>query len=598
MASSRDLRGSRPVPSPTSLMNATRVALTASILALLGACNGGGGSPRRTLLVGTVASSLQEGTVLAPITVSVVDGSNNVVASDNPTVTIALANTGLGATLGGTLSVTAVAGVATFGNLTLTGEGSGLSFVATASGLTAGTSTSFTVLALPTQLVITSPAPSGPAPFTAFDVTVELRSARNTLVTTATDTVTLGTAALPDLLWHASGTVTELVEVTTGAAVIKTLPSVLTTEKFSAVYDEDIGLLRVSDINSRFCIANPGSGDICAYRNAATGSADFRGMTFDGNGVMYTVLNTSLNLRTIDLFSGVDSAAAVPTISMSGFTPTAVPGMASQPGTGFVHAIVRQTGSGPRRLARMDLATAVLTDVGDLGDAFASLTFCPDGTLYGVTGNGAAVAETLYTIDPTTGTPTLVGALGNGADGEIIAYVPRTVRGTTSVAAVGGIATFTGVYFDQPGTGYVVTAAASGATSASLASVDVSGAVTPTSTVSFVASTSTVAENVAGGIAEITLQLSVAETHVVPVMISIDGSSTAAIGGSTPDATKAGAFQVLIPAGATTATFQVPIVDDTTAETDETLVFTIRSAVLAAAVGGTATHTLTIQSNE
>ena len=96
-----------------------------------------------------------------------------------------------------------------------------------------------------------------------------------------------------------------------------------------------------------------------------------------------------------------------------------------------------------------------------------------------------------------------------------------------------------------------------------------------------------------GGIAEITLQLSAAETHVVPVMISIDTTSTATIGGSTPDATKAGAFQVLIPAGETTATFQVPIVDDTTAESDETLVFTIRSAVLAAAVGSTATHTLT-----
>lgn len=581
-------------------MNVTRVALTASILTLLGACSSGGGgsSPRRTLLVGTVAGSLLEGSVLTPITVSVVDGNNDVVTGQTPTVTIALANTGLGATLGGTLSVAAVAGVATFSNLTLTGEGSGLSFVASATGLTSGTSTSFTVLAAPTQLVITSSAPSAPAPFTAFDVTVELRSARNTLVTTATDTVTLSTADLPDLLWHASGTVTELVEVTTGAAVIKTLSSSLTTEKFSAIYDEEIGLLRVSDIGSRFCISNPGSGDICIYQNTATGTADFRGMTFDANGVLHAALNTSLDLRTIDVWNGVDSAATAPTFTMPGFTPTGIPGMATQPGTGFVYAIVRQVSSGPRRLALVDLATAVLTDVGDLGDAFASLTFCPDGTLYGVTGNGASVPETLYTVNPTTGAPTLVGALGNGADGEIIAYVPRTVRGTTSVAAVAGVATFTSVYFDQPGTGYVVTAAASGLTSASLAAVDVSGAVTPTSTVSFVDATSTVAENAVGGMAEITLQLSVAETHVVPVMISIDNTSTATIGGSTPDATKAGAFQVLIPAGATTATFQVPIVDDSTTESDETLVFTIRSAVLAASVGSSGTHTLTIQSNE
>ena len=46
--------------------------------------------------------------------------------------------------------------------------------------------------------------------------------------------------------------------------------------------------------------------------------------------------------------------------------------------------------------------------------------------LYGVTGDGAAVPETLYTIDPTTAVPTLVTALGNGDDGEEIAYNPAT----------------------------------------------------------------------------------------------------------------------------------------------------------------------------
>ncbi len=580
-------------------MNSPRFALAALVFSVFGACDSGShGSAMPTLQVSTVASSPLEGSVLAPITVSVVDGNSSVVAGQTPTITIALADTGLGATLGGTLSVAAVAGIATFSDLTLTGEGSGIRFVATATGLTAGTSTPFTVMAVATQLVITSSTPSGLAPFTAFDATVELRSARNTLVTTATDTVTLTTADLPDLLWHASGTVTELIEVTTGPAVARTLPSSLTSEKFSVVYDDSLGLLRVSDINRRFCITNPGSGDICVYRNTATGTTNFRGMVSDANGVLHTVPNSSMNLRTIDLLDGIDSAATVPTLTMAGFTATGVPGMAKQPGTGFVYGIVRQSGSGPRRLALVDLAAAVLTDVGDLGDAFASLTFTPTGMLYGVTGDGANIRETLYTIDPTTGVPTLVGALGNGNDGEIIAAVPRTVRGTTSVAAVGGVATFTGLYFDHLGTGYVMTAAASGATAASMSSFDVSGTVTPAATVSFAAATSTVAENVVGGMAEITLQLSAAEAHMVPVMISIETTSTATIGGSTPDATMAGAFQVIIPAGATSATFQMPIVDDATAEADETLEFTIRSAVLAAAIGAQATHTLTIQSNE
>ncbi len=44
--------------------------------------------------------------------------------------------------------------------------------------------------------------------------------------------------------------------------------------------------------------------------------------------------------------------------------------------------------------------------------------------LYGVTGDGASVKETLYTLDQTNGNKTLVMALGNGNDGEVIAYNP------------------------------------------------------------------------------------------------------------------------------------------------------------------------------
>ena len=47
------------------------------------------------------------------------------------------------------------------------------------------------------------------------------------------------------------------------------------------------------------------------------------------------------------------------------------------------------------------------------------------GTLYAVTGDGAnSNPETLYTLNQTTGAPTLVRALGNGGDGETIAFNP------------------------------------------------------------------------------------------------------------------------------------------------------------------------------
>jgi hypothetical protein len=46
-------------------------------------------------------------------------------------------------------------------------------------------------------------------------------------------------------------------------------------------------------------------------------------------------------------------------------------------------------------------------------------------TLYGVTGDGASTSETLFIIDQTTGAPTFFMTLGNGSDGEVIAFNPN-----------------------------------------------------------------------------------------------------------------------------------------------------------------------------
>ncbi len=65
-----------------------------------------------------------------------------------------------------------------------------------------------------------------------------------------------------------------------------------------------------------------------------------------------------------------------------------------------------------------------MTQVGNLGDNFSSITFSPTGQLFGVTGDGATVPETLYEINPATAAKTLLTPLGNGADGEVICYNP------------------------------------------------------------------------------------------------------------------------------------------------------------------------------
>ena len=73
-------------------------------------------------------ASLTAGTPFG-LTVEVEDSSGNIETSFNGTVTVALANNPGGATLGGTLTVTATNGVATFSGLTLTTAASGYTIV-------------------------------------------------------------------------------------------------------------------------------------------------------------------------------------------------------------------------------------------------------------------------------------------------------------------------------------------------------------------------------------------------------------------------------------------------------------------------------------
>ncbi|MCX6296823.1 MAG: hypothetical protein NTX97_12330 [Bacteroidetes bacterium] len=75
-----------------------------------------------------------------------------------------------------------------------------------------------------------------------------------------------------------------------------------------------------------------------------------------------------------------------------------------------------------RVLGKIDLATGVCTQVGNLGSNFSSLTFDGSGQLYGATGNGATPPETLFKIDKTTAATTLMYAMGSGADGEVLCY--------------------------------------------------------------------------------------------------------------------------------------------------------------------------------
>ena len=138
--------------------------------------------------------------------------------------------------------------------------------------------------------------------------------------------------------------------------------------------------------------------------------------------------NGSLFVFDPDTLTWIDGKS----VTLPGFTVTGITGLTVHPtlappndgDNGRIYAILKVSGVSGRVLATIDPATGIATQIGNLGDNFSSLSFREDGQLFGVTGNGATVPETMFLIDKGTAVKTLATPLGAGADGDIIAYNP------------------------------------------------------------------------------------------------------------------------------------------------------------------------------
>lgn len=122
----------------------------------------------------------------------------------------------------------------------------------------------------------------------------------------------------------------------------------------------------------------------------------------------------------IDVDTAVTSSilsVTVPTRTITGIIAAAM-----DPTSGKTYAIVKAAAVAGRLLIIIDLATAAGVEVGNLGDNFSSLAFRSDGQLFGLTGDGATVPETMYLIDKTNATKVFARTLSNGLDGEVLAY--------------------------------------------------------------------------------------------------------------------------------------------------------------------------------
>jgi hypothetical protein len=157
-----------------------------------------------------------------------------------------------------------------------------------------------------------------------------------------------------------------------------------------------------------------------------------------GDPFLYAGDSSAGALYTIDKANGA-TIETVP-VTIGGEQVASIKGLAALESTGELFAVViasRPTDQPPVsdfRLVTITPDTGVATEIGVLGDRFAGLAWGPyfptEGqppwteTLFGVTGDGATNPEQLFVIDHTTATTMLLWNLGNGGDGEAIAYNP------------------------------------------------------------------------------------------------------------------------------------------------------------------------------
>ena len=157
------------------------------------------------------------GAAITPaVTVTIEDAGGNPVTTATNAVTMAIGTNPSSGTLTGTLTVNAVAGVATFSNLSINAAGSGYTLAASATGLTGATSSAFNVTAGTASKLAFTVQPTnvvGGAVITPA-VAVTIEDARGNPVTTATNVVTMAIGTNP-----ASGTLTGTLTVNAVAGV-------------------------------------------------------------------------------------------------------------------------------------------------------------------------------------------------------------------------------------------------------------------------------------------------------------------------------------------------------------------------------------------
>jgi alpha-tubulin suppressor-like RCC1 family protein len=285
------------IASATALTAATSAAFTVV-----------GGAATQLVFAQQPVNTVVGASISPAIVVTAQDANGNVATAYTGAVTLALGANPGGSTLSGTTTVAAVAGVATFNNISLNKASAGYTLTASSSALTPATSAAFTIAGPATQLVV-SQLPASAAAGTAITpaITVTARDANGNVAMGYIGAVTLAFGANPGGS-TLSGTVT--VAAVAGVATFSNI----------SLNKAGTGYTLVAS-SGAFTPATSAAFSITAAAAATLAKSGGDLQTVAGA----TVLATPLSVTATDAFSNVVAGATVQWSAVTGGGSMGVP---------------------------------------------------------------------------------------------------------------------------------------------------------------------------------------------------------------------------------------------------------------------------------
>ena len=404
------------------------------------------GGPAMRLIFTAQPANTPAGQALPAVRVALLDAYNNPASSSTNSVTVALGTNPGAAVLSGSRTVAAMAGTATFADLSLNRPGVGYLLRATSTGLTTATSAAFTITAAPPVRLAFTQQPAGAAAGAAIRVQVSVLDATGNRVTAATNSVNVA------LTGGASGATLSGTKTATAAAGVATFS--LSVNKVGSGYRLSATSTGLDGATSSAFAVTPGRPIQLVFSQQPAGVTAgapiaTRVSVLDAYGNLATGATNSVTIALganpgAALFGGTTNVAAV------GGVATFANLTLSKPGVGY---LLRATSDGLRTAtsARFNVTAPVparLAFTQQPADSAADAPFTVKVSIQDANGHTVTTATNSVTI-----------TLGANPGGAVLA-------GARTVAAVAGVATFAGLSLYKPGTGYLLRATSPGLTTA------------------------------------------------------------------------------------------------------------------------------------